>query len=703
MPIGRRSARAAAAACRATKSTILIGVLCAGVLVGNASAQLVRVGSPRLVDAGDTVIGGDAAYDPVNRTYLIAMAREGAGTLGSVWGAFVDISGNPLAPPFPIRSAGRANFARAAYSPHVSNGAGGVGGFLVTWTEPFVPGVFSQIVAYPNRVVGTAHLLSPQYSLREVAYSPASQRFLVAWETSDAPNSALVGVVGIDAQAVGLPVVLANGNAGRPWIIWNSITSAAWHDTRNEFGVLYAAQSATAWALRFARVSAAGVVADNRHVIDLGAEPIAAALGFSPLTGNYVALWADPAGAITGAELSGTGAVISVGPIPQTILGGQNGMALAYSGGSGTFLLLGFSTAGVLVEQVKGMELNKHGAPSSPVTDVTDFPLTTNYFAPRAAGRPDAPEWLVTAGATIRYAQIVSTSTLHGGTDLRLGGCDTPDPFLALGGGACYAGGWLAPGMPIPGTTAAPPLPSSSPSDDSCATPDPFVALGGGTCYNGDWLPPGMPIPGSETTTPPPPPPPPPGAGGCATPDPFVALGGGTCYNGGWLPPGMPIPGSETTTPPPPPTSDGCPTPDPFVALGGGQCVDGGWLPPGMYFPGDGIIGPNPDPAFPPPPQSTNDCTTPDPYLATEGAIGVCVNGTWQQVAGAHANGTVFIIDGIWLLRENDTGWLYTPLNGMPASFHAAGLPVYFEGMLRYDILHTFPAPILQLRVLVTQ
>jgi hypothetical protein len=73
------------------------------------------------------------------------------------------------------------------------------------------------------------------------------------------------------------------------------------------------------------------------------------------------------------------------------------------------------------------------------------------------------------------------------------------------------------------------------------------VALGGGTCYNGGWLPPGMPIPGGDSPTPAPAPAPEtvtptaPSAEGCQTPDPFVALGGGTCFNGDWLPPGMEI------------------------------------------------------------------------------------------------------------------------------------------------------------------
>ena len=95
-------------------------------------------------------------------------ATHDAGTAGSVWGVFVNTAGVTAQPRFLIHSGGRANFARAVYSPHVSNGAGGHGGFLVTWTEPFTPGSFSRVVAYPNRAVGTTQTLSADYSLREV-------------------------------------------------------------------------------------------------------------------------------------------------------------------------------------------------------------------------------------------------------------------------------------------------------------------------------------------------------------------------------------------------------------------------------------------------------------------------------------------------------------------------------------------------------
>jgi hypothetical protein len=62
--------------------------------------------------------------------------------------------------------------------------------------------------------------------------------------------------------------------------------------------------------------------------------------------------------------------------------------------------------------------------------------------------------------------------------------------------------------------------------------------MGGGTCYNGGWLPPGISPPAGEPPAPPPPPPAAPPSGGCLTPDPFVGIPGliGLCVNGGWIP-----------------------------------------------------------------------------------------------------------------------------------------------------------------------
>jgi glucose/arabinose dehydrogenase len=145
------------------------------------------------------------------------------------------------------------------------------------------------------------------------------------------------------------------------------------------------------------------------------------------------------------------------------------------------------------------------------------------------------------------------------------------------------------PPAPPPAPTPTQPAPSTPPpANTGCTTPDPFVSMGGGTCYNGGWLPPGLAPPAPpQPSTPPPstPPPGPPPASTCSTPDPFASLGGGTCYNGGWLPPGIapPVSAPGPSAPPPasPPSNGGCSTPDPFVGIPGliGLCVNGGWIP----------------------------------------------------------------------------------------------------------------------------
>ncbi len=585
-------------------------------LSSTASAQIARAGLTRTLFSGDFVLGPDAAYDPVNEVYLVLMPRENQdGNLGSLLAVFVDHLGIPAQPPFPIASDGRAGFTRATYSPTVSNGAGGFGAFLVTWSEPWgatiaSPRTYSRIVAYPNRLVGVQNVIDDVYGPREVAAARGGGIFGTVFDSASSVRGRRLGSTG--APAIGGGFDVESGDIGDSAVLWNQITSIAAHATKDEFGVLYAVRRAGRWVLRFARITTTGMApGDLIGRVDVGLAdqlPTAAALQFSPLTGNYLVVWGDASsGIVRGAEISDTGAVLGVGVISTTVLASQNGMALAYSGGSGTFLLLGYSGAGAVIGELRAIELNKHGAPNSSAIDVTGLALSTNLFAPRAGGRTDAPEWMVTVGGDNSvFVQVVSTSSLHGGSDVRLGGCGTPDPFVALGGGTCFDGGWLPPGIPISGVPSAPPPPPASPG--GCMTPDPFVALGGGTCHQGGWLPPGMPIPG----TPPPPPTPPPSGGGCSTPDPFVALGGGTCHQGGWLPPGMPIPGT-----PPPSLPGGCTTPDPFVALGGGTCHQGGWLPPGMPIPG----GPTPPSTVP------GGCTTPDPFVALGG--GRCFQGGW--------------------------------------------------------------------------
>jgi hypothetical protein len=269
----------------------------------------------------------------------------------------------------------------------------------------------------------------------------------------------------------------------------------------------------------------------------------------------------------------------------------------------------------------------------------------TYYFAVRAYNSD---------GQSSGYSNEVSTTIAVS--------CATPDPFVSLGGGTCYDGGWLPPGIPVPGTTEAPPPVSPTPaptasSATGCATPDPFAGMGGGTCYNGGWLPPGMPVPGGSSPAAPPPssgpaPAPVPQApAACSTPDPFAGMGGGTCYNGGWLPPGMPVPGGAVAPPPATPITPSpepapgmpsdCATPDPFVSLGGGTCVNGGWLPLGM------VQGASAGPE-------------------------VVVTGTLHVLSAA---------EQLWLLAGDD-GVIYTSMTEVPADMLIDGLHVTVVGLL---------------------
>ena len=626
---------------RAVIFALFVSSIASFFLPATASAQIARVGLTRTLFSGDFVLGPDVAYDPVNNVYLVLMPREDdTGGLGSLIGVFVDTIGIPVNPPFLIASNGRAGFTRAVYSPTVSNGAGGFGGFLVTWSEPWggsttLPFTYSRIVAFPNRLVGTQKTLEGFYGPRDVAVGMGGVNFGVVWEDATDARGRRVDLTA--APIAPGPTGITDEEVGDSPVFWNEITSIAAHGAKNEFAVLYAARRSGTWFMRFARITTTGSspsdLIDRVDVAHVDSLPTAAALQYSPLTSNYVAVWGDATtGVITGAEISDTGRVISRGAVSSTsVLASQNGMALSYGAASGTFLFLGYGGPGAVIGELRGIELNKHGAPNSAPIDVTALGVSTNLFVPRAAGRSSAPEWMVSVGGNNSVnVQVVSTSSLFGGSDLRIGGCATPDPFAAMGGGSCFGGGWLPPGMPAPDDLPPPPPPPPPPGPvpGGCTTPDPFAALGGGVCFDGGWFPPGMPLPGVPPTPPPPPPPPPPGPipGGCTTPDPFVAIGGGTCFDGGWFPPGMPLPGVPPTPPPPPPPPPpgpipgGCTTPDPFVAIGGGTCFDGGWFPPGMPIPG--VVAP--PPPSPPPPSV---CTTPDPFVALGG--GTCFQGGW--------------------------------------------------------------------------
>ena len=568
-------------------------------IVTPAAAQLSRIGSnPALIATG--MRGTDSAYDPANGVYLVV------GAYGATWGAFTNTSGEVLST-FQINgSGGFAHFPRVAYSPHVSNGAGGTGGFLVTWHEGAGGDnlVHTRIVAYPNRLVtGITTIPSPGSwweAGAAVAYSTSSRTFFTVFRTGD------YRIWGARLNTSG--GVMSSGQIS-PGATFRD-PNVAWNPHTDEFGVAYTGWGAGGASTTFTLVGAAGNVIRHNTFNFAGATYIGD-LSFNVATNRYVAVWSQ--GPTHGAEISAGGDVMAKGLVSSTT-GTYDGLGLSYNPVSGTFLLVGHGPS----YDIWAAELNARGARTSGDTPITSAAGPIGSFYPRAGARTNAPHWNVSFAHNFSSMrdQIVATSSGAGGPAGSLGsvaptptspgggstgGCPGTAPFP---GAVCVNGGW------VPGTTSGgdtggstggcpgtAPFPGAvcvnggwvagtgsggSGSTGGCPGSAPFP---GAVCVNGGWVPGTTSGGGSGGST-----------GGCPGSAPFP---GAVCSNGGWVP-GTSSGGSGST--------GGCPGTAPFP---GAVCVGGGWVP-GTGSGGSG---------------STGGCTTPDPFTAIGG--GTCVNGGW--------------------------------------------------------------------------
>jgi hypothetical protein len=500
-----------------------------------------------------------AAFDPVNRLYVAV----GADRLANVV-VTLNEAGLPIENPFPVAFAPGVEplpfntDIDAAYSADLA--AIAPGGAMLAWSEAVqirTQTLSGLTMGLPGNYVGNGR--SPR-----IVYSAASREFLVVWV--DPASASASGWrlwarrIALDGHPTGPLIDVSDPSESQPGefdVAWNPIT--------NEYGVAFVHPVANSprccrKAVEFARIASDGTVLTRTQVTPV-VRTGAVIIAVNARTGEYILLYGDIDGGFA-AEMSANGRVVSMGRIDTDLSEGFS--SLTFNPVSQTFLM-----GGAAFGRFAFRELNQYGVPlGSPTTttQLSGFISSTSVFSNwRVFSRADPG---ANTNALELGSEIVGTLSVAGGSQTRLGGCVTPDPFAAFGGSVCFDGGWLPPGVPAPGTTIT--------YVSACSTPDPFVALGGGRCVNGGWFPPSAPSP---PPTPSPTPTPTPTPGGCTTPDPFVALGGGTCANGGWYPPGM---GAPAPTPTPPPVPGGCMTPDPFVALGGGRCINGGWYPPGM-------------------------------------------------------------------------------------------------------------------------
>ncbi len=480
-----------------------------------AHAQVSRVGGVLgAILPGSIMRGSDVGHDPANDVFLVVVGH------GPVYGVFANTSGALVSPVFTILPAGLGwgHFPRVKYSPHISDGAGGFGGFLVTWHNNCGVGincVWGRLVSYsaPTNLVSDIQLISDGTLLGSwhetgpaMAYSKTSQKFLVAWRSN---TYAIQGrFVDTSGTPLGPVMVFEAGTSRNPSLTWNPFT--------DEFGLAY-----TGWDggphVSFRRIRAGDGFVSPRTVFGYGGGTFDTATDMNTRTKQYVVSWAIHPGT-SSAVLDSTGAVIAANLV-TTRLGFDQSLGMAFNPASGTSLIVSSDIASF---ELGAVELNADSTPTAAAQVITsgarvgsNYPMTAstltdgkwNVVYARDFG--GAFEQLVTSG----QAQIVlpDASGTPGGFGV-CPGCSTTSPATITSGG----------------TATLTPLPASS---AGCSIPDPFTSLGGGTCVNGGWLPPGM------TAAPSAPAPAP--ATGCSIPDPFTSIGGGICRNGGWIPKGM--------------------------------------------------------------------------------------------------------------------------------------------------------------------
>jgi PKD repeat protein len=354
-----------------------------------AAAQLSRVGAtvPVLTIA---TTGTYVAHDPKNDLYLVVQGY------GPVYGTFVDTSGHPVTSSFIIHSFADGVtwglLPAVAYSPDVSNGAGGQGGFLVSWHQGVnaPTSIYVAVVAYeaPSRLVTAPVVVSAPgdsygsswLSWPVIAYSQTSREFLVVWNTR---NWTIKGrLVGIDGLPTGNVLQFQTPEGARdPSVAWNSAT--------NEFGLFYSAWGSNAAFQAFHRVSADGTDR-GRTSFGFSAGGFATSIDVNSAN-SYVVAWGLQPGTMT-AVFDQTGAQVGTATLATRRLGGDSSMAIAFNPTSGTILA---ASSDFESWEIAAIELDSGGFPLGGVMVATDGGMVNkgSFYPKVTARKPNVGQW----------------------------------------------------------------------------------------------------------------------------------------------------------------------------------------------------------------------------------------------------------------------------------------------------------------------
>jgi hypothetical protein len=390
----------------------MLALLVLAALSGTSNAQIAAVG-PTVAVATFVVRGTDAAHDPRTNSYLMVGAQ------GRVVGVCVSASGQPVSGAFDIKPPSPAfgAFPRAAYSPHLNNGAGG---FLVVWTQEGGGTVLlhARVVSCSGPTGADQVISAPLTSWIDIgvaalAYSETSQQFLVAWKTQVNP-ALVVRLVDLNGAPVSGIVQVSAGFGRDPGVAWNPNT--------NEFGVSFSGETPTNVYSAFVKVPASNPAAFSRttfNVLPAALRTTITDLAFNSDTNRYLMSWFEiSTGAYAKvAEFDANGNLVSQN-IASVRVGSYDALSLSFNPVSHTSLLVGVDRA---TDHVLGAELNANGQRITPIEPrINTSPAPARYT--RVATSMTTATW--NANWSIGFAAIASQIVATGGA----GGGPTPPP-----------------------------------------------------------------------------------------------------------------------------------------------------------------------------------------------------------------------------------------------------------------------------------
>jgi hypothetical protein len=396
--------------------------LCAAALAVAGSARPVLAQASALGSSfpiyDGTARGGTAvAYDTRNHVYLVVSAT------GAVSGRFVSADGQPLSTcvtsgsSFVLGGGAYGAFPRVAYSP---DAVGGMGGFVVSWHEgDNGTALFARSVSITSCLGPTSQVSTDTSTWWEsgapIEYSSVSKRFLVAWRSliGNDINARLLDLTGRPVSNV-IKVTDTAGYEGNPGV--------AYSPASDQFLVAFVAEDSSPF-VGTRTVSASTGALGPQYELGRAAGTYTSDAVYISSTGQFLVAWFQLPGGTVGRLVNGSSGAPVGSMIPlSTRFGTYDSLGLAYNAVSNTSFLVGQDTAS---NEDGGFEISAAGIPSAGF-GATNLGGNGNFY-PRVAASSIDRRWLLTTSHNFFSVdgQFIATASSGGGGG---GGTPSPTP-----------------------------------------------------------------------------------------------------------------------------------------------------------------------------------------------------------------------------------------------------------------------------------